>query len=387
MNVMVSCEFRFFQTPDGNVWTTSAFQYDFWLRYLTAFENVTVLARVKKVNTANKEWKLSNGNNVSFFNLPYYVGLLGLVKSSFTLFSRLLKASKFDGLFLCRVPSQNATLLTKILRFKHKAYGLEVVGDPYDVFSSGVGGKLATFLRNQSTNSLKKECMNALGVSYVTEHYLQQRYPAGQNSYQSFYSSIMLNESQIVNHPRVFEQPARKLMFVGSLNQLYKAPDILLSAFAKLMKEDDKYQLTLLGTGMYLPSLQQQAVDLNIDKNVHFIGEVESDKVIQYLEDSDLFVLPSRTEGLPRAIIEAMAQALPCVGSNAGGIPELLESNYCVETNSTSRLYQTLSELCNNLEELTKQSARNLAKSKDYHCDALTAKRNDFYQKLRDLSQ
>ena len=387
MNVMVSCEFRFFQTPDGNVWTTSAFQYEFWLRYLTAFKHVTVLARVKQVETVNNDWKLSNGDNVSFFNLPYYVGLLGLVKSSLTLFRRLLKASKFDGLFLCRVPSQNATLLTKVLRLKNKSYGLEVVGDPYDVFSSGVGGKLAIFLRNQSTKALKKECLNALGVSYVTEHYLQQRYPAGINSYQSFYSSIMLNDSQIVNHARVYDQPARKLMFVGSLNQLYKAPDILLSAFAKLVREDEKFQLTLLGTGMYLPTLQKQAIDLNIDKNVHFIGEVESNKVIGYLEDSDLFVLPSRTEGLPRAIIEAMAQGLPCVGSNAGGIPELLESKYCVETNNITSLYKTLSELCNNLEELSNQSNRNIEKSKNYHCDVLTAKRNDFYQKLRDLSQ
>ena len=387
MNVMVSCEFRFFQTPDGNVWTSSSFQYEFWLRYLTSFKQVTVLARVKKVDTAEPDWQLSSGINVIFFNLPYYVGMLGLIKSSFLLFFRLIQASKFSGLFLCRVPSQNATLLTKILRFKKQAYALEVVGDPYDVFSSGVGGKLATFLRNSSTNALKKQCQHALGVSYVTEHYLQKRYPAGKSTYQSHYSSIMLDDAQIVNQARLFSQPARKLLFVGSLNQLYKAPDILLSAFAKLVSQDSSFQLTLLGTGKYLPLIKQQANNLNIAQNVHFIGEVKSNEVTSYLQNADLFVLPSRTEGLPRAIIEAMAQALPCVGSSVGGIPELLAPKYCVPPDNITSLYELLIELCNNKEELTLQSAINLAKSKDYHCDVLTKKRNDFYQKLRELSQ
>jgi glycosyltransferase involved in cell wall biosynthesis len=387
MNVIVSCEFRFFQTPDGSVWTSSSFQYEFWLRYLTSFKHVTVLARVKPVDTVEPDWQLSSGNHVSFFNLPYYVGISGLIKCSFSLFYRLLKASKLTGLFLCRVPSQNATLLTKILRFKKQDYALEVVGDPYDVFSSGVGGKLAKLLRNSSTNALKKQCLHALGVSYVTEHYLQKRYPVGKLTYQSNYSSIMLDDTQIVNQAKVFSQPARKLLFVGSLNQLYKAPDILLSAFAKLVLQDNDFQLTLLGTGKFLPQIKQQANDLNIVQNVHFIGEVKSDEVTHYLQKADLFVLPSRTEGLPRAIIEAMAQALPCVGSSAGGIPELLAPKFCVPPDNAFSLYELLRELCNDTEELTKQSKINLDKSKNYHCNVLTKKRNDFYQKLRELSQ
>jgi glycosyltransferase involved in cell wall biosynthesis len=387
MNVMVSCEFRFFQTPDGNVWTSSSFQYEFWLRYLTSFKQVIVLARVKKVDLAESDWQLSSGDNVTFFNLPYYIGMSGLIKSSFSLFYRLIQASKFTGLFLCRVPSQNATLLTKILRFKKQAYALEVVGDPYDVFSTGVGGKLATFIRNSSTDALKKQCLHALGVSYVTEHYLQKRYPTGKLTYQSHYSSIMLDDAQIINQARVFSKPARKLLFVGSLNQLYKAPDILLSAFAKLVYQDSNFQLTLLGTGKYLTQIKQQAVALNIAQNVHFKGEVKSNEVTKYLQNADLFVLPSRTEGLPRAIIEAMAQALPCVGSSVGGIPELLAPNFCVPPDDISSLYKLLIELCNDTAELTLQSKINLEKSKNYHCDVLTKKRSDFYQKLRELAQ
>lgn len=386
MNVMVSCEFRFFQTPNGKVWTPSSFQYEFWQRYLATFEHVTVLARVKQVQNAQDNWQLSNGKNVTFFNLPYYVGLLGFATSLFSLIRKLNKASNFQGMILCRVPSQTATILISLLRIKQTSYAVEVVGDPFDVFSSGVGGKLAKLLRSISTLALKKQCEHALGVSYVTAQYLQKRYPAGKNTYQSYYSSIMLDDSQIVTHPKTYKQPARKLLFVGSLNQLYKAPDILLAAFAKLVAHDLKYQLTLLGSGKYLPMLEQQANELNIAKNVHFVGEVNSAEVTSYLKHSDLFVLPSRTEGLPRAIIEAMAQALPCIGSTAGGIPELLPNKYCIEPDNVTALYKQLNNLSNDIKELTQQSELNLIKSKDYHCDLLTKKRSDFYQKLKELS-
>jgi len=386
MNLMITCEFRFFQTPNGQVWTPSSFQHSFWLRYLNAFENVVVIARVQQVTHVEKHWRLSSGDRVSFFPLPYYVGIVGLLtKLPLTLY-KLFKISRFKGLFLCRVPSQTANLLTMILR-KRRHFALEVVGDPYDVFSSGVGGRIATLLRNSSTKSLQKQCQRALGASYVTEKYLQKRYPAGKQTYSSFYSSIMLEDSQIVEQAKVYFKPARKLLFVGSLNQLYKAPDILLSAFAKLIQNDQSFQLTLLGAGKYLPQLKQQASDLDISNNVHFKGEVNSEEVLIYLKTTELFVLPSRTEGLPRAMIEAMAQGLPCVGSNAGGIPELIPSDYCVPTDEVNTLYATLNDLCNNIEKLTQQSAINLAKSHNYRCEFLTEKRTKFYQKLRELNQ
>ena len=102
---------------------------------------------------------------------------------------------------------------------------------------------------------------------------------------------------------------------------------------------------------------------------------------------SDILILPSREEGVGRVILEAMAMKLPVVASNVGGIPELLAPEFCVPPDDVTSLYERLSELCNNKEELTQQSAVNLAKSKNYHCDVLTEKRYNFYQKLRELSQ
>lgn len=385
MKALVTCEFRFFQTPDGSIWTTSAFEYQFWKRYLTVFDSVIVIARVKQVNEADPKWSKSDGANVTFFNLPYYVGLLGLLKKLPLLFYKIFMASKLDGLFICRVPSQTANILTTFLNLQKRKYVLEVVGDPFDVFSSGVAGKwIGKVLRYKSTNTLKKQCRLAFGVSYVTQFYLQQRYPAGEKSISSHYSSIMLNDSQFENIPLKYEYPARKLIFIGSLNQLYKAPDILLAAFSKLVAFDNTFKLSILGTGSFEAILKGQAEELNISQNVDFLGEVPSEQVIPFIKKSDVFVLPSRTEGLPRAMIEAMSQRLPCIGSNAGGIPELIDDKYCVPINDINSLYSCILDLCNNIHELNMQSNINFKKSQDYSSDKLIKRRTAFYQACRD---
>ncbi|GHE89814.1 glycosyltransferase [Thalassotalea profundi] len=386
MNILVSCEFHFSQTPDGQVWTTSSFNYNFWLRYLSCFDNVVVIARVKQVALAQPEWVLSSGQSVAFFNLPEYLGLFGLIRTLPKLIYRLHQATKLEGVLLFRVPSQSANILTKLLP-SGKKYALEVVGDPEDVFSSGVGGKiLGGVLKFLSTRSLKQQCKNAAGVSYVTKSYLQQKYPAGKNTITSHYSSLQLNKKSFSSEARQYNQPARRLVFIGSLNQLYKAPDILLKAFAKLVNNDTKYHLTIIGTGIHQNMLMQLANELTIKKNITFTGEINHQQVLEHLQQSELFVLPSRTEGLPRAMIEAMAQALPCIGSNAGGIPELLAPDFCVPINDIDALYSALDKLCNNTKLLSAQSTINLATSIDYQEDVLAKRRSDFYGKLKELN-
>ncbi|GAA5135725.1 glycosyltransferase family 4 protein [Thalassotalea piscium] len=386
MNLIISCEFHFYQTPDKQVWTTSSFSYDFWQRYLNCFESVIVIARVKNVAKAQAQWRPSSGKSVSFFNLPEYQGLFGLIKRLPKLILRLKAATKLEGMFLFRVPSQTASILTSLLP-RQRTYALEVVGDPEDVFSSGVGGKmLAPILGYFSKRTLKKQCQRAVGVSYVTQHYLQQKYPSAAHAITSHYSSLQLNEKYFSQKPRVYTYPARKLVFIGSLNQLYKAPDILFKAFAKLVKRDCNFHLTVIGTGVHQLMLEQLAQALEIQHNITFTGEVNHQQVLSYLQHAEVFVLPSRTEGLPRAMIEAMAQGLPCVGSVAGGIPELLAPDFCVPINDINALYMALNTLCNNTQLLTAQSTINLAASNDYQEGVLTQRRTDFYQKLKDLN-
>ena len=70
--------------------------------------------------------------------------------------------------------------------------------------------------------------------------------------------------------------------------------------------------------------LLAQMEEYNIEKYISFIGN--SNKVTEYLLQSDIFILPSLDEGFPIAILEAMRASLPIVSTKVGGIPEMLEN-------------------------------------------------------------
>ena len=63
-----------------------------------------------------------------------------------------------------------------------------------------------------------------------------------------------------------------------------------------------------------------------INDRVNFVGRISGhEEMFKFLKDCDLMVFPSKSEGLPRTLIEAMAVGLPCRSSNVEGIPELLD--------------------------------------------------------------
>ncbi|MGD2205253.1 MAG: glycosyltransferase family 4 protein [Anaerolineae bacterium] len=86
---------------------------------------------------------------------------------------------------------------------------------------------------------------------------------------------------------------------------------------------DTGAHLLILGDGPRRASLENSCQDKGLTDKVLFTGNVEN--VAQYLQCSDIYVLPSLTEGLPVALLEAMACSLPVVASSVGGVPELLQ--------------------------------------------------------------
>ena len=123
---------------------------------------------------------------------------------------------------------------------------------------------------------------------------------------------------------------------------------------------------------------------LGVATRVQFPGHVASgDAVRAELDRADLFVLPSRQEGLPRAMIEAMARGLPCIGSTVGGIPELLATEDMVPPNDASAVARKIREVVGDPPRMVRMSARNLAKAREYSLDVLTHRRERFYEHVR----
>ena len=114
----------------------------------------------------------------------------------------------------------------------------------------------------------------------------------------------------------------RHLLFVGNLLEV-KGIDVLLQACGRLRDASVDWHLHLVGEGRLRRQLVRQAEDLGIAAKVSFHGSVPHHGLPDWFRAADLFVLPSRSEGVPNVLLEASACATPYIASNVGGIPEI----------------------------------------------------------------
>lgn len=390
----MTTEHQFLKSSDGQYFSSTGGRgYDFWQRYLESFEEVCVIARVRSrfgedgVDALEK----ADGNRVSFVELPSYTGPFQYLRRAFEL-RRQIKINYDDSsAFILRVPGMVGNVVESLLHKKKHPYGVEVVGDPYDLFSShAVVHPLRRIFRWYFVRRLRAQCAQASTAAYVTSETLQRRYPAGPKTFSINYSSVELPCSAFVKTPRAFQQMSRpvRLIFVGSFARMYKAPDTLLEAVSLLLNKDCQLALAMLGDGKFRSEMEYRANRLGIEKVVQFTGYIPAnERVRRYLDDSDLFVMPSRTEGLPRAMIEAMARGLPCIGTDVGGIPELLPPEALVPPNNAPALAQKIESAIRDVEWLRRMSARNLETARDYQSEKLQARRRAHYIKLAEVTK
>lgn len=116
-----------------------------------------------------------------------------------------------------------------------------------------------------------------------------------------------------------------RLLFVGRLVQ-QKGVDTLLRAVAAAARHRPGLQLSLIGDGPQREELEQLAVALGIAHRVDFAGWFERADLPDRYRLADVFVLPSRDEGMPNVVLEAMASGLPIVASDVPGTRELVDS-------------------------------------------------------------
>jgi len=142
--------------------------------------------------------------------------------------------------------------------------------------------------------------------------------------------------------------------------------------------------LTVIGEGKYRCEMEGLTRQLGLEHIVRFLGELPSGQPIRdELDRSTLLVLPSRTEGLPRVILEAMARGVPCIASKVGGIPELLEEEDMVSAENATALAGKIKEVISSPERLRRMSERNICRALDYRAEVLQPRREEFLRVLR----
>lgn len=387
MKVVVMLEHRFDQTPDGAIWTQTMFAYRFWKRYLEVFDHVRVVARVRPVEAVPCSWERADGDGVSVVAVPHYLGPGQFLRQLRQVQRATRAAVGHDDAVILRVSSTIANVLVPHLRRTNRPYGVEVVCDPYDGFAPGaISHPLRPLFRWWFSQQLRRQCANAHAASYVTKQALQDRYPPTPGRFAIPCSDVELPASALAPRPREVLHGTRRihLVTVGSLAHRHKGLDILIDAVHICVRSGHDLQLNVVGDGMYRPELEAQARRLGIAGRVEFRGQLTAGAPVRIqLDAADLFILASRQEGLPRAMVEAMARALPCIGTAIGGIPELLPSADLVPSGDAAALAREIQDVVSDPARMARMSARNLETAKHYQEDVQRRSRLAFHQEVR----
>lgn len=390
MNLIVGTEFVFNINQKNNIVSINDTRgYEFWERYLDVYEKVIIVGRLSKQIISNG-YEVEN-KNVKLYELPNYNGPLQYIKKYMEIkrnINGLIKREN-NAAIISRVPSGIGNILISCAKNNKRPFGLEVVGDPYELFSSGAyQHPIRKIIQITSKFKLYRQCRQAITISYVTESTLQKKYPPNPLSYTTSYSSVELLDEYIKNKPKLYISTNKiSIVTVGTMQQMYKGFDVLIKAISILKKSKYNINLTIIGDGRYKKYLKSIVVEENIKESIKFKGLIQDkEELLECIRSHDIFVLPSRQEGLPRAMIEAMSQGLPCIGTNVGGIPELIDNSLVIKKDDSYSLSNKIIELYNKPNLMNEQSKLNIENSRYYAKSKIQKKRYWHYKKLKEIT-
>jgi len=135
--------------------------------------------------------------------------------------------------------------------------------------------------------------------------------------------TCVMNPVPVPDAPPSPLRPAGPVVCTGRLGD-HKGSSVLVRALALLSERHPETRLVLAGDGDREP-LRAEAARLGVGERIELPGWIGPDEVSALLDGAGVFALPSRNEGLPMALLEAMARGLPCVVTAVGAIPDLVE--------------------------------------------------------------
>ena len=383
MRVLLTSEARFERTPDGVLWGAAPYGAVMWRRYLDVFSSALLIARVTDVRRPSPGSVEALSPEIDCCPLPPYAGLGGLLRHLGPVHAAVSRSIRACDAVIVRSPSPIAFMTSRAMLAAGRPYAAQIVGDPDQVFAAGAfRHPLRVPLRRLATLAQQQLSRDAAAVLFVTKRVLQGKYPTRGRAYSA--SDVSLDDSDFDACPahRGRRGALFTLVTVASLDQPYKGMAVLLEAIARLCQQEAAVRLQIVGAGRLLPALQQQSLALGLGSAVDFLGQLDRDGVRGILKSADLYVQPSLTEGLPRALLEAMAQGLAAVASDVGGIPELLPPDCLVPRGDAGRLADAIAAFMASDRWRATAGERNRHVASAYHEREQTALRKEFLRSV-----
>jgi len=231
-------------------------------------------------------------------------------------------AKKCDVLWL-RVPMVSS-ILAFFLRRKNQSVVVEVIGDPEETLYF-ILGKVKGSLIGALTKWAMRLLINKADACFFRTNHLAKKYGRVDGE---IVKASPIEEEHICKNLKLTLSSPPIILFVGRLMP-EKGPGILLEAFHHLIKKGIDGILWYIGDGPLRQELEYLSKKLNIEDKVKWWGRVEwGENLFRLMGEGDILCVPSLSEGFPRVVIEGMANGLPVIVSNVGGIGEVVRDGY-----------------------------------------------------------
>jgi glycosyltransferase involved in cell wall biosynthesis len=352
-------------------------------RYLNLGKEITFLIRVRHINNEHiLRYTPLDHPKLRVVEIPdlksVKATLLGDARASALVNKYVAESS----VVVARIPSRTGNMAIVAAKKANKPVIGEMVACTLDAYwNYGLKGKLVAHYYFWKQNKILRKLGYCI---YVTKDYLQNKYFRTTHSVNCSNVEIGLQETELLNSR--LEQidkgvsPVLKIATVGAVNIRYKGHADVIQALQVLKLKHGlilHYHLIGQGDSSRLADLSEK---LGVRDQVKILGPMPNKEVLEFLKTMDLYVHPSLTEGLPRAVIEAMSLAVPVIATDAGGTPELLSEENCYKKGDVSGLVNMFLKV--DAAFLKKEARRSFTVAQEYEINKLNQRRVNFYQRF-----
>jgi glycosyltransferase involved in cell wall biosynthesis len=319
MHAVFATDTYFSCAPDGATYSFGAFPTSLWAeRFLPHFESLAVIGRTKPFEPVHTQTAIrSDHPQVRFLLLSNINTPIDRVVGAREAVTKINAVVGGSDAVIVRGPCEFGMIAARAARKVNKAVAIEMSGCAFDHtwHHKSLTGKLYAPVKYLRARQMVK---NADCVIYVTEKFLQSRYPANRTYANASNVEIDAPSSTVLQQRLSRIGYAAPLTFglIGNYGNNLKGLDIALAALARLQPQLPPFEFRVLGHGN--PALYRKYDFVRFDAPLNNKAEI-----LTWLDNIDIYLQPSRHEGLPRAVIEAMSRACPVLASDAGGTPEL----------------------------------------------------------------
>ena len=286
----------------------------------------------------------------------------------------MYKLAKKNALLIINYPSTSGLFLIVFALLLRIPYVVEVASDA-DTYREKPFGWLVEI----ASNVLGRICVpKAIGALYVAQ-FLRDKWACDNGL---VLSNVHIEE---IGKRRIFDSQKDQLRIatVGAVSYR-KGIDIIIDELGSLSCRQ-KIELHIVGP-IIDEGLKRRINDLMLPNVVVIChGILKKSDVLTLLDEADLYIQASRSEGLPRSLIEAMSRGLPVICSNLPGVKGLVDEEFQFTLGKKTSLRDLLARVLESSTTMNMMSMRSIEVSRDFHIEISRQKRLKFYKKCKSL--